>query len=396
MSALNHLLNTPLKRRAALYVCSFAAGILAGHGNLYLLPAAFLFVALIPLASTRGERWFVPMGYYGAFLITMFPGASIFFGHSFNPIAITLLWLVIALILSAPWALLCNSDPRRLLWAVPLCLSIESIPPIGLFAVGNPLSSAGVLLPHTGWIGLAVVLLFSSFTATRPKIALPVVALLTVLSTFVSHATPKPPTSWVAINTTLGGQGQEAANILRDYQEAQYIQRTALQTPARVVIFPEALLVWNAATEDFWSDTLQKLDAAHKTMILGATIRLPGRAANYRNVAVLRGETNTVFDQRIPIPVTMWNPLSRKSVPMHLYGPGTINNVAGERPAVLICYEQLLVWPIARSMTEHPTVLVGIANDYWAAHTYFPAIQTANLEAWARLFNLPVITAVNQ
>jgi predicted amidohydrolase len=184
--------------------------------------------------------------------------------------------------------------------------------------------------------------------------------------------------------------------MLRNYLAAQYIQRTALQTSARVVIFPEDLLAWNTATEAFWSPTFDTLRARHSSMIVGATMFIPGRVGKYRNVAVLRGATSTVFDQRIPIPITMWKPFGDTGVPIHIFGPGTVANVDGQKAAVIICYEQLLVWPIVRSIAERPTVLVGIANDYWAVGTYFPAIQQANLHAWGRLFNLPVITAVNQ
>jgi hypothetical protein len=36
---------------------------------------------------------------------------------------------------------------------------------------------------------------------------------------------------------------------------------------------------------------------------------------------------------------------------------------AGYRAAVLICYEQLLTWPILTSMVDHPTAIVAVAND---------------------------------
>jgi hypothetical protein len=384
------------KRRTALYIAAFAIGLLAGHGTLYLLPAAFAFIALLPLARDTKDRWFIPLGYYGAFLITIFPGAALFFGHTFNPIGIAILWLAVAALLSAPWALLCNADELRLSWAVPLCILLEAIPPIGLFAVGNPINATGVLLPHSGWIGLVTVLAFSSLAATRPKFALPLIALMTVVSTTAIQNDRKAPANWTAIDTQLGAQGQGAIDVMADYKTAQYIQRTALETKARVIVFPEDLLQWNNATEMFWNDTLRKLHASHKTMILGAAVLLPGKEGNYRNVAVLRGETNFVYDQRIPIPVTMWKPFGGNSVPMNILGAGTVANVAGERPAILICYEQLLVWPLVRSISEHPTVLIGMANDYWAVKTYFPAIQSTNLKAWGRLFNIPVIAAVNQ
>jgi hypothetical protein len=49
--------------------------------------------------------------------------------------------------------------------------------------------------------------------------------------------------------------------------------------------------------------------------------------------------------------------IERDGVPLNLFGPGTIS-VQNQRAAVLICYEQLLVWPFVSSAFEHPTVVV--------------------------------------
>ena len=65
------------------------------------------------------------------------------------------------------------------------------------------------------------------------------------------------------------------------------------------------------------------------------------------------------------MPIAMWKPFSADGVPLNLFGPGTIS-VQGQRAAVLICYEQLLVWPFLSSAFERPTILITAANDYWA------------------------------
>lgn len=69
--------------------------------------------------------------------------------------------------------------------------------------------------------------------------------------------------------------------------------------------------------------------------------------------------------------------------------------MAGERAAVLICYEQLLSWPILTSMLAHPTVIVAVANDYWAGGTTIPEVQLAAVRAWARLISIPYVSATN-
>jgi hypothetical protein len=113
------------------------------------------------------------------------------------------------------------------------------------------------------------------------------------------------------------------------------------------------------------------------------------------NAIIIRGaQGNDEFLQRIPIPVGMWIPFSQDGVPLRLGGPGTME-IGGRKVAVLICYEDLLTWPVATSFIHRPTVLLGIANDYWARTTTVPAIQRACLASWARLFGVPMLWAEN-
>jgi apolipoprotein N-acyltransferase len=110
---------------------------------------------------------------------------------------------------------------------------------------------------------------------------------------------------------------------------------------------------------------------------------------------VIRGaDKHEDFLQRIPIPFAMWTPGSDRGVPLDLEAPGTLS-LAGRRAAVLICYEQLLIWPAITSFKEHPNLLLGTANDYWADSTTVSQIQRACLTSWARLFHIPMLWAEN-
>jgi hypothetical protein len=115
---------------------------------------------------------------------------------------------------------------------------------------------------------------------------------------------------------------------------------------------------------------------------------------SYFNALIVRGADLTSFRQRIPVPIAMWNPFSGHGAPINLLGPGILK-VRRERVAVLICYEQLLVWPVLPSMAEHPTIMVAIANDHWATHTAIPRFQLSAVRAWSRLFAIPYLSAVN-
>jgi apolipoprotein N-acyltransferase len=112
------------------------------------------------------------------------------------------------------------------------------------------------------------------------------------------------------------------------------------------------------------------------------------------NALILRGAETDSFQQRIPVPIAMWNPLKTAAARLNISGAGVIN-LHGERAAVLICYEQLLTWPVLASMAERPTVLIAIANNHSVTGTPIPRFQLAAVRAWARLFRLPYFSAVN-
>jgi apolipoprotein N-acyltransferase len=257
---------------------------------------------------------------------------------------------------------------------------------------------------------------------------------LTALSfTFnVSFHSPRPPFEWEAVNTAFGAVAHGNTDPIAEYAAAQWIQDKAFTTEAKVLIFPETVVpTWTPATDTFWQQTFGRLRASGKTILVGARIPIPSHDAAparydfsadlaalggerlpifstadfrarhkaetgfpYDNALVVRGAEAGAFQQRIPVPIGMWNPLKAMTARLHLNGSGIIS-LQGQRAAVLICYEQLLTWPVLISMTQRPTVLVAVANDYWVAGTPIPSFRLAAVRAWARLFRLPYLSAVN-
>jgi hypothetical protein len=92
-----------------------------------------------------------------------------------------------------------------------------------------------------------------------------------------------------------------------------------------------------------------------------------------------------VYRQRQPVPLTMWRPWSSDGA-RAVWDSAPTFELDGRRVAPLICYEQFLVWPVLQSLWHRPDVLLAIGNAWWAHHTSLPAIQTAAVTAWARLF----------
>jgi apolipoprotein N-acyltransferase len=229
----------------------------------------------------------------------------------------------------------------------------------------------------------------------RPRWGLTIAGALIVLANAIYPGDPLPLQDWEAADTIFGRGELELPDPVREFTNAEWIQQRALRSHARVIVFPETVVPkWNDATEAFWEPTLQTLAANGKTVILGTTVAVPTSPRRLNSVIIRGASANGAFFQRVPVPISMWKPFSDSGFPLRLSGPGSIP-VADERAGVMICYELLLTWPILSLSLEHPTILVGVANDYWASGTSIPAIQGVALSAWARLFWLPKLMAVN-
>ena len=235
----------------------------------------------------------------------------------------------------------------------------------------------------------------------------------------------EPANRWEAVNTRFG----DLSLPLQDYFAAQWIQQTTTASSARVLIFPETVVPrWSEATAEFWRETLDRCKLRGQILAMGAGVPRPlvtpvlknpdqldlaaairtlqsgpsnpirapltEPADEFDNTLMLLGAESATLNQRIPVPIGMWQPFRKRSVPLHLGSPGVIS-IDGQRAAVLICYEQLLPYPVLASVMQKPTVLIGISNMHWFAKTTLPRYQSSAMRAWARLFHLPYFLAVN-
>ena len=334
------------------------------------------------------------VSYYAGATWQVIPGAATFWGHHANLTEALSLWAGASLLLGLVWAPLWSKRRATRLCMVPITIGLLAVPPLGLIGVASPLTAAGALFPGAGWFGFVLTLLICGLLASYPIFGVAVAIIFSVPAQVLYHP-PEPASDWQAVSTHFGGVGLDTTNALAEYAAAQSIQETALTSPARVVVFPETVVSnWNEATDAFWGGTFESLKREGKTILVGANVS-DARSRHYFNSIVIRGANRRRdFLQRIPIPIAMWTPGSDRGVPLQLEAPGTLW-LAGRRAAVLICYEQLLIWPAITSFKEHPTLLLGTANDYWADSTTVSQIQRACLTSWARLFHIPMLWAEN-
>ncbi len=405
----------------------FVVGLAVSTGYPIGITASVLMPAVALRAKSRRDAYEVALSYYAGALWPLIPGAKNFFGPNVSFFVALFLWAVAALLLAPPWPLVWSADVRQASWRAPVGLALTVIPPLGIIGWASPLTATGFLFPGTRWCGLFACALLTGALAVWPKRAGLALLCIAAATNLIHPMEPTAPAGWKAINTHFGPIAHNAPEPLAVYRVAEQIQREALSAQASVIVFPETVVsYWTASTDAFWQQTLAEPKASGKTVLIGAripreqfcpcplydfsaelamlnnapplSVRLPTseeRSPAYFNGVVIRGADTAIFEQRIPVPVAMWNPFRPGSAPLNVNGPALLR-IVGKRTAILICYEQLIVWPVLTSMLHNADVLVGIANDYWAFGTTIPRFQRSAVQSWARLFGISYVLAVNR
>ena len=365
------------------------------------IPLALLVLPLLFHTQSRIHSYATLFFYYIGASWPLIPGASTFFGARGTIIEGILICFAACALLASPGALLFTHNTRLRPFAIAGMFLLAAVPPLGIIGWASPLLAAGVLFPGTAWLGLIGNLVLYPLLPRYPLRAATIAAAVALVANTL-YTPPALPTGWQGINTHFGGAGQGDPDFLAEFAAHEQMQETITQSKARLLLFPEHVVTqWNEATEAFWHQSLQNFVNRQATLVIGAGLpRTHGKTSTglnpYYNVLIAEGpQTQSVYYQRIPVPLAMWKPLTDDGVPLNLFAPGTIE-LQNKRAAVLICYEQLLVWPFLSSAFEHPTVLITAANDYWARQTPIPEIQRASAASWARLFRLPMLSAVNR
>lgn len=356
----------------------------SGPSSLIALSLLFPVVCRWPHPALRHrDQGLIAACYYAAATWPVIPSGIRLYHADAAPFLLVL-WITASLLLALPWSL--PTPPA-------IAMALTLVPPLGIIGVANPLTATGVLFPGTAWFGLAFAALLPSLVIAWPKPTLAFAA-LAFFTTNVMYLDPAPPQNWVALNTQFGDV-RSPNDFAAEFRASEFIQSAAMNTDVRVLVFPEMVVTrWTEATQAFWEPTLRKLAEQRRTLIVGAGLPI-GNSRDYRNALVIAGAEKQHFFQRIPLPGVMWNPIAaRDRVPLRLHGPAILT-VAGERAAPLICYEQLISWPILTAAMDRPSAILAVSNATWTHDTPIPSVQKSSVAAWSRLFRIPVLSATN-
>ncbi|MCT7667356.1 conjugal transfer protein TraB [Shinella kummerowiae] len=389
-----------------LIIGSIACGWIGWSGGILHLPVAMIFPLLWATAPSRSISALVAAGYFLAASRGLPQGVANFYAADLWPglalwvIASTSFVIVHAVFWTKPRRGDTSgkelTDGARALRYL-LAMALTGLPPFGITGWAHPLTAAGVLFPGWGWWGLgATAILLVLMTGRRWQIAVAVLGGLYVWSA-TNWTPPKLAPGWMSVDLKQG------ANLGRD-GSLQYhrdlIARARKAAEAgedvRVVLLPESALgLWTPTVARVWQEGLR---GSNLTVIAGAAVIDP-RGYDNVMVAISADAAKVLYRERMPVPSSMWQPWlgwtgQGGGARADFFGNPLVE-VDRFKIVPLICYEQLILWPVLQSMLHSPEVIVGVGNGWWTENTSIVAIQKAASVAWARLFDLPVVMAFN-
>jgi hypothetical protein len=182
--------------------------------------------------------------------------------------------------------------------------------------------------------------------------------------------------------------------------------RAALDEGARLIVTPEGMDPhWNVADALEWSNVAALARQKRATVLLGVYRPLPRTGpgpADWQDGLLDLG-TGAFHPDRLAQPISMWRPWAASSIgsfPLNSGRQPAIPTPYG-RAAYLLCYEELLVWPLAGQMepwrANRPNILISAANQWFVGGrgSWLGRTQARSVRMQALLWNLPLLRAVN-
>ncbi|SCB49555.1 conjugal transfer protein TraB [Rhizobium multihospitium] len=378
---------------ALLTAAAIGAGTMGWSGQALLLPIVLVFPMLWSLARSRLVAAIVSSGYFLAASRGLPQGVANFYSSDFWPglalwLCASTSFVIVHVVL---WTRQANARPVRYLAAAVLM----AVPPFGITGWAHPITAAGILFPGWGWWGLAAMTagLAGLVTRFRPAVA---IALGGFWAWSAASWTDAPvPDKWRGVDLELGASLGRDLSLQRHRDLIATVKTAAADGTTSVALPESALGFWTSTTARVWTAGLRD---TRISIVAGAVVVNTG---GYDNVLIhLTGDGGEViYRERVPVPGSMWQPWrwwlgEPEGAGAHFFA-NPIVSVGAERVAPLICYEQLLVWPILQSMLYDPDLIVAVGNGWWTKGTSIAEIQHASTVAWAKLFAKPLVFSVN-
>ncbi|CAN7671022.1 conjugal transfer protein TraB [Pararhizobium sp. LjRoot255] len=380
-------------RPALLIFASIAIGVVGWNGYVLLLPVALGFPVLWSMSRTRLVAALVSASYFLAASSGLPQGVAAFYSSDIWPGL--LLWLGASMSFVAVHSVLWTNSPNDRPFRHLLATVIMAIPPFGITGWAHPLTAAGVLFPGWGWWGLGFMTAGIAGLVTRiwPAVAIALTGLW--LWSAAIWTDPKLPEGWQGVDLRMGASLGRDTGLQRQRDLIATV-RNAASDGARSVVLPESALgFWTPTVERLWTGVFSD---GNPMVIAGAALV---DAGGYDNVLVVidgKGE-HVLYRERMPVPGSMWQPwrswFGASGGARADFFANPVVSIGARRAAPLICYEQLIVWPVLQSMLHDPDFIIAVGNGWWTEGTSIVAIQRAATTAWSKLFAKPLVVAFN-
>tara|TARA_R110002096_G_scaffold174994_1_gene350760 strand:- start:1172 stop:2224 length:1053 start_codon:yes stop_codon:yes gene_type:complete len=295
-----------------------------------------------------------------------------------------------------PWLIITRAKRLRLITSITACL-IAILPPFGTISAPNPFMAAGYLFPGTGVIGLllmaSIIILPYQFKTNVRKYFFGVIIAISAISN-LAYTEPLPPTDWVALKTTFHDHYLDPIQERNKRSRALIAQITSeLDKGQKVIIAPESVLGLRTKGLEPQLDLIEARARRNQAIVLVGVIE--GEKGNYKNSLLILGDKSDRYQARQPVPFIMWNLWQGDGFKSSWFESG-VQEIAGRRTAMLICWEEWVPWPMLRSAWEKPEVIISASNHGWASEgQYMWKRQSISAKALSRLYGLPMVRAVN-
>ena len=410
MQVRNMPLSTGLKKNQRTAILSLLAGLIGfcvWTQATFFLPLLLIALLLCQETNTRYQAFCLMFVYYLASSRGIIHGASIFFKQESLFLGIVF-WVSSSFGLALPFLCFFPASGDRLLGRSVkrvLAMVFHVIPPLGLIGWTSPLLGAAVLFPSVGLFGLVLIVCIYLCTAEIKKLRVVLALIAFFLVPFFSGVEEKKDPAFIGIDTSFGkitsGSGDFAEFAQRQrlvFQELYRLKREGVFEGRNYIVLPETIAGrLNNVGFELWERQAGKVLSVGQTLLYGGEIP-SANGLKYDNVMISTGATQGNTKQKIPVPISMFVPFSSTGANAYLWSRETLTLDSGRVAAVVICYEQYLMWPYILMFApgiETPTVIIATANQWWSRETSLPTLQRRTRYLWSRLLGVPVAAAEN-
>ncbi len=334
--------------------------------------------------------------YYAGASRGMINGAGMFYSANQVPawwIGIVM-WTCSSTILASVWAFGWGVKSH----AARLCtiLLILSVPPIGLIGWANPLTAAGIFYPGLGWFGFCAMLLLMCCIVSLPYISVltPFFVVSVIAHTCATSLTV--PNVWQGINTQLGS----VQTIEDEFKRLTWLQKIINEATAKAaigarIVLPEMVGGDWSINGPWWDVINVRLKEKNQIVFLGAHWPAQHGRGYVNGIVTIGAGNGATIKERVPVPISMWRPWTDDGSAIASWFGTSTTVIDGNKIGHLICYEQILIWPVLATFAQSPNIVIVISNMWWAKETNILAVQREAVEAWSKLFSIQLVSATN-